>query len=292
MDLSPIMLKSKRFDWIMAQRSIRSVLMIPGFLGGLLGVIIGMILTLVSLLGGSHGLAYSEGFLSPSIGGALYILLGLLGSIGSIMATKKRQAGGRILIACGLLGFLIGALSMSPLYWGWKSWAVSGVMLIFSGSIALAGDENIPQPRLLNSDNRAVRASIYFVIGLSSIAISIAAACLLISIHEDPEATIANTLYWAGVAESMGRYDIAIRNYDEVLSLDPSNEDATVGKANTLYRLGMSQNNSETLKAALETYNRAMELNSSSERAAYGRAEVLKALSSGKGSLGNVSPRT
>jgi hypothetical protein len=50
-------------------------------------------------------------------------------------------------------------------------------------------------------------------------------------------------------------------------------------KGYALYRLGLEQNNSKTLEAALETYDAALELNSSSTRAAYGRAEVLKALS-------------
>jgi hypothetical protein len=174
MDLNSVIVRLEMADRIMAQRTIRSILMVPGFLGGLLGVLIGAILALFSFLGGGHGLSYSEGFLSPYIGGALYVLLGLRGSMGAIIATKKRLIGGRILIACGLLGFLIGALAMSPLYWGWKSWAASGVMLIFSGIMAQVKDESLSQLPVLNSDKKAVRASGYLGIGLLSIIISIA----------------------------------------------------------------------------------------------------------------------
>jgi hypothetical protein len=101
MDLNPIIVKSEMVDWIKAQRTIRSSLMVPGFFGGLLGVFIGMILALFSFLGGSYMLSYSEGFLSPSIGGTLCMLLGLLGSTGAIWVSKKRLPGGRIMIASG-----------------------------------------------------------------------------------------------------------------------------------------------------------------------------------------------
>jgi tetratricopeptide (TPR) repeat protein len=152
-------------------------------------------------------------------------------------------------------------------------------MLIFSGIMSLVKDESLSQLPVLNSDKKAVRASGYLGIGLLSIIISIAAIGLLVSIPEDNETKIEDAFYWAGVHESTGRYDIAIESYDEIISLDPSNEDARLRKGYALYRLGLEQNNSKTLEAALWTYDTALELNSSSIRAAYGRAEVLEALS-------------
>ncbi|MCJ7442938.1 MAG: tetratricopeptide repeat protein [Methanotrichaceae archaeon] len=275
----------------MVQKAARSVLMVPGFFGGLLGALIGAILAFFSFIGMTHGLAYSEGFLSPPIGGVLYILLGLLGSTGAVLATKKRQAGGWIMIACGFLGFLVGASAMSSLYWGWISWAVAGVMLIISGVMALVQDETLSRLPLLNSDRKAVRWSGYFVFVIGSLSIAILSVTigLLVSVSEDNETKISNEFYWAGVHESTGRYDIAIESYDEIISTDPSNEDAWLRKGYALYRMGLAEDDNGTLEAALEVYDKALELNSSSSRAAYGRAEVLEALSRKKESIEDES---
>lgn len=84
-----------------------------GILGGLIGILIGIGELLFQMIFWGHLPGSRVGFslISPEAGALLFILLGITGTISSLLYSKSRMKMARVITASGLLGFPIGFAS-------------------------------------------------------------------------------------------------------------------------------------------------------------------------------------
>ncbi len=102
-----------------------------GIAGGVLGVIWGGLAPYLTyklpddLAWSSFGTDLGR----PEVGLIIGVVLGLLGVIGGIVATRSRGAATVLLLACGVLGFVLGG-----------TWLIPGAILLVAGGLAIAPD--------------------------------------------------------------------------------------------------------------------------------------------------------
>ncbi len=77
----------------------------------------------------------------------------------------RNKKGPALLLFAGLAGFPIGQIAMNFLIFGWKTWAVPGVLFIFCG-LLLAAKGNLHSLPLLNSDSGSTRRNGYLLYAL------------------------------------------------------------------------------------------------------------------------------
>lgn len=284
----------------------------PGICGGLFGALIGVIIFLFSLA--SLG-RYETGYyaLSPAAGGLLYILLGLAGVIGALLAVSRRKAakgllllssavalpgfivlavykewaacvflliviglsiaavyvnkdalGGALLfLSTSVLGFLIGEVFMSFLLCGWKTWSISGVLLIFSGILVSIDPEKF-QPRLPFLGSNRNPKTLYGYTIYASLSMIILALTIITLINVPDEAASAKAaMTEASIAEGLGRYDVAVGGYDRLIEINQSDPNAWYSKGRVLEVLGRHDESRECYNIAnhLDSSKIAPELN-------------------------------
>jgi len=99
--------------------------------------------------------------------------------LASSLAAERQKIAPALLLFAGFAGFPVGQAAMTFLPYGWKTWAVSGVLFIFCGILFLAGKDLARLP-LLNSDSGSSRKSGYLLYTLASLLlISLSIAVLI-----------------------------------------------------------------------------------------------------------------
>jgi hypothetical protein len=146
-----------------------------GILGGLAGILIGTSGRLLEMIFWGHfpGSWVAFSLISPEISSPLFILLGIIGMISSLLYSERRREMARVITASGLLGFPIGFASGSYLTGSWIYWIIPGTLLTAAGCIALGTLEKIASSLpLVKSDKREIRIlgsalySVLFVMGI------------------------------------------------------------------------------------------------------------------------------
>lgn len=108
------------------------------------------------------------------------VIIILASILTSAWAAERWKIGPALLLFAGLAGFPLGQAAMTFLPYGWKTWAVSGVLLVFCGILFLAG-KRLDRLPLLDDESvgrGTARGSGYFLYTLASlliISLSIAA---------------------------------------------------------------------------------------------------------------------
>jgi len=198
---------------------------LPGFVGSAFAVLIGCLVFLFALpsLGRQADYGYA---LSPAAGAFLFVLLGVVGALGSALAADCRRAGPGLaifgwllslsgLMACalvgewtacilviviaviswaawrwgkgasllvftGLAGFPIGQVAMTFLPYGWKTWAISGVLFVFCWLLFFTENDFRHLPLL--HEGSASRQGGYFLYTLLSVVLIFLAIAALIHV--------------------------------------------------------------------------------------------------------------
>jgi tetratricopeptide (TPR) repeat protein len=254
----------------------KTVLILLGLLGGLSAILMGLGVVLYWVISASSShipREWIEGSLiSPEIGGLLYIVLGSMGALGALLIyTRYLKASAALLLASGVLGFLVSYASSSHIM-GLMNWIAPGILLILAGILTLITPERFgSRLPLLKSDRQNVRRVGYAVFGIlllfflwTTLMVGILSflGTLTFSVP-DHKMGAEDALTDAAVAESMGVYSEALKAYDRAIALNSSNVEAWYRKGYALHKLGMSNNNSSNLEDAIQCYDKVIELNQS-----------------------------
>jgi len=97
--------------------------------------------------------------------------------------SSLRMKGTLLFLFSGLIGFLIAQLAITTLPYGWKTWAIPGVLFVLAGLIALLEDHLALLPGM-GQGTRSSSASRLFYALLCSL-IAIAAIALLMQVPHD-----------------------------------------------------------------------------------------------------------
>jgi hypothetical protein len=260
---------------------VKAIVTIPGVIGGLSGILIGgaeLLWFIISAASSHMPGSWIEGnFISPEIGASVFILLGIMGGISSLLYPMKKVNLGGVIILCGLLGFPVGYASGSYASMGWTGWIIPGVLLTAAGVISLAGPDKITSALpLLNSDNsrRRFLGRVLYSLLFTGVLLMIMIGLLFIGSVPDNSPQGAATqdlrdLESAGVSQSMGMYNESLPFYDRVIARNQSHFMAWCGKGDALSKLGRYDE-------ALVCYDRAREINPDFKRAEDGRNEALR----------------
>jgi hypothetical protein len=251
-----------------------------GILGGLAGIIIGIGELLFEMVFWGHipGSWLGGSLIPPEAGALLFILLGIMGMISSLLYSESRRKMAWAILASGCLGFPIGLASGAYLVGSWIYWIIPGTMLAAAGYIALVTPERIVSSfPLVKSDKREIRFLGYalysglFAIGV----ILLVVAFIFASIPGDDNSPAGNATLDrsdfenAEFAQSMGRLNDSLRSYDDILARNQSNVKAWYLKGYTLSRLGRYDE-------ALACYDRALEIDPGYYQAMYARSDMQR----------------
>jgi len=259
----------------------KAIVTIPGVIGGLFGILIGgleLLWFIISAVSSHIPRSWIEGnIISPETGASIFILLGMIGAISSLLYPVKKMNLGGVIILCGLAGFPIGYASGSYTNMGWTGWIIPGVLLTAAGIMALAGPDRIaPSLPLLNSDNSRSRflgrilISIIYAGGLILIMIGL---LFIGSVPDTSPQGVATQderdLESAGVSQSMGLYNESLPFYDMVIARNQSNFIAWYYKGTTLSKMGRNDE-------AIACFDRALEIKPDYKAAEDARREALR----------------
>jgi hypothetical protein len=196
----------------------KSIVAIPGVIGGLSGILIGCVelLSFIVSAASSHmPRSWIEGsIISPEIGAGIFILLGIFGAVSALLYPTKKVNSGWIIILCGLLGFPVGYASGSYASMGWVSWIFPGTLLVAAGLISLAGPDRIksslPMLSSENSRSRSLGSALYSVLFIAILIMIMSGLLYLGSAPDTSPQGMATQdqrdLEGAGVTQSMGLY--------------------------------------------------------------------------------------
>ena len=149
----------------------KTVLMLLGLIGGLSAILMGLGVVLYSFISAASSHIPSQWIegrlIDPFDGGLLYIMLGVAGVFGAALVyTKYQKAATALLLASGILGFLVSYASSSHIM-GVLNWIAPGILLILAGILTLITPERLGSSLpLLKSDRKLVRRVGYAVFGL------------------------------------------------------------------------------------------------------------------------------
>jgi tetratricopeptide (TPR) repeat protein len=167
----------------------------------------------------------------------------LLIAAASFVAWAKKR-GCALLLALGLLGFLVGQASMTFLVCGWKTWTVPGLATIYSAvmlSVAASGRDPLHK-------QSSTRIWIYASLGM---AVLLLATVYLVRAPDDVGAGI--NMAEGSLAEGLGFHEAAMRAYQLALEANRSDPRAWEGEGRALQALGRED-------LARECFDRAAEL--------------------------------
>ncbi len=211
----------------------------------------------------------------------LLILIGIVGASAYLNKGQKAGSGASLLLSAGVLGFLIGEVFMSFLLCGWKTWSISGVLLIFSGILVSINPEKFwhSLPMLGSNSSHKMLYGYAIYVGLSLILLLLIIIALINVPDEATSAKVALTE--AGIAESLGRYDVAIGEYDRLIEVNQSDPYAWYSKGRALEALGRHEE-------SRECYNIANYLDSSNSTAVSSKKPQSSKESIGFGGVGSA----
>jgi hypothetical protein len=116
-------------------------------------------------------------------------------------AAARAEKGTILLLLAGLLGFPLGQAAMTFLPYGWKTWAVSGTLMIF-GFILQAGEDRLFHLPLLSHEKRSTRITSYIFYSFLGLLLLFSIVAALIHVPVE-ESTIG-----AGVEENSSSADL------------------------------------------------------------------------------------
>jgi hypothetical protein len=116
-----------------------------GIFGGLAGILVSIAEFLLWVFSSGHTPAISTGagIISPEVGALIFILLGIIGMISSLLYSESRMKMAQVILATGLLGFLIGLVSGGLLVGNWIYWIIPGTLLSTAGYIAMTTSKKV-----------------------------------------------------------------------------------------------------------------------------------------------------
>ena len=243
------------------------------FLGGLAGLLIAAFDLLASLIGLSSSHIPSGWSELGQAGGAIFLLLGLAGIGGAFLYTRNRSKAAWLLLGSGLLGFPVGYLAWIPFlgFLGWVLWIPPGVLLTVAGLLAWITPERLRSllgqgSRTEDSADRGPLDQALFVgvifAGIGLLTVILMFAGILFLGAEDylkgDAGRDQDDFNNADMAGSMGRWDVAVKSYDDILSRNQSNVRAWRERAYALQKMGR-------YNEANESYEKARELNPENE---------------------------
>jgi hypothetical protein len=102
------------------------------------------------------------------------------------------KKGAALLLFTGLAGFPIGQIAMNFVTFGWKTWAIPGVLFIFC-SLLFAAKSDLHSLPLLNSDSRSTKRLGYLIYPLVSLALILIAMSALIYVPAQSGLSMQNS---------------------------------------------------------------------------------------------------
>ena len=129
----------------------------------------------------------------------------------AVYYSSRSKSSFSLLIFSGLIGFLVAQLAITTLPYGWKAWAIPGVLFTFAGLTALLEGYLDHLPRLPGQGRLAKRGTqlLYAAFCLS---ITLAAIALLMQVPDDAGPGLADA---AAAQTTMPAYDAAIAPKDQ-----------------------------------------------------------------------------
>ncbi len=108
---------------------------------------------------------------------ACFLLIMLMAIAAATFSGANAGKSARLLLFAGFAGFPIGQLAIITLPYGWKTWAIPGVLFVFNGLILAFQGELNRLPHLNNESGNARRWShpLYALLSLVLIVLSMAA---------------------------------------------------------------------------------------------------------------------
>jgi len=258
----------------------KAIVTIPGVIGGLFGILIGglELLWFIIFAVSSHiPRSWIEGnIISPETRACIFILLGMIGAVSSLLDPVKKVNLGGVIILCGLAGFPVGYASGSYSNMGWTGWIIPGVLLTAAGIMSLAGPDRIASSLpLLNSDNSQTKflGRILYSMLFAGVLILVMIGLLFVGSVPDtsPQGLATQDerdLESAGVSQSMGLYNESLPFYDMVIARNQSNFMAWYYKGTTLSKMGRYDE-------AIVCFDRALEIKPDYTAAEDARKETL-----------------
>ncbi len=242
----------------------RYIVVVLSVLGGLAGILMAALQAAIWLIGGTSSHipgGWSEMGLA---GGVVFLLLGLAGIIGAALYYKDRNRAALLLLCSGLLGFPVGYLAWAAPggIFGWVAWTLPGTLLMAAGILALVTPEWLRSHLPWQGEDTGAMGNLLFAGVVLAGTVLILAIMLLSGIlvfgteqglktdQSRDEEDFSN----ADVAFSMGRWDVAVRSYDDILARNQSNLKAWQKRGYTLWLLGR-------YNESLDSYERAYALN-------------------------------
>ncbi|MDD2755774.1 MAG: tetratricopeptide repeat protein [Methanothrix sp.] len=259
----------------------KAIVTIPGVIGGLFGILIGgleLLWFIISAVSSHIPRSWIEGnIISPETGACIFILLGMIGAVSSLLYPVKKMNLGWVIILCGLAGFPVGYASGSYTNMGWTGWIIPGVLLTAAGIMSLTGPDRIASSLpLLNSDNNQTKflGRILYSMLFAGVMILIMIGLLFIGSVPDtsPQGVATQDerdLESAGVSQSMGLYNESLPFYDKVIARNQSNFIAWYYKGTTLSKMGRNDE-------AIACFDRALEIKPDYKAAEDARKEALR----------------
>ena len=107
----------------------------------------------------------------------------------TVAATLTKKSAVLLLFA-GLAGFPIGQLAITTLPYGWKTWAIPGVLFVFSGLLILAR-RYLNRLPLLNSESERRRRQGHFLYSVLGLIFILLAMAFLIYVPAEPSGNAA-----------------------------------------------------------------------------------------------------
>jgi hypothetical protein len=100
----------------------KAIVTIPGVIGGLFGILIGgleLLWFIISAVSSHIPRSWIEGnIISPETGACIFILLGMIGAVSSLLYPVKKMNLGGVIILCGWADFRL-AMPLDPI----QTWA-------------------------------------------------------------------------------------------------------------------------------------------------------------------------
>ena len=248
-------------------RSGRRMVQVLGLLGGAAGILVAAIQLLVWLLGltSSHipG-GWSEMGLA---GGVVFLLLGLAGIAGAALYSKEKSKADLLLLCSGLLGFPVGYLAWAALggFIGWTIWTLPGALLMAAGFLAWATPERVrshlpgqgSRPEETGTLGQIIFAGVVLAGTGLIMAIMLVSGIMVFGAEEgikSDQSRDEEDFSSADMAASMGKWDVAVRSYDDILARNQSNFKAWQKRGYALWLLGR-------YNESLDSYEKAYALN-------------------------------
>jgi hypothetical protein len=223
--------------------------------GGLLYVLMGISALLALTIGSSRSARISSALTALTASAALVAsLLFQEWTAGFLMiliaaaafTSSIRESGGALLLAVGLLGFLVGQASMTFLICGWKTWTVPGLLMIYSAIMPILASYG--PGRYPPHEQSSASLAVYSGLG---IAVLLLAMVFLVRAPDDAVGSGIN-LAEGRLAERLGFYEAASRAYQLALDVNRSDSRAWEGEGRALQALGSDAQARERLDRAAE----------------------------------------